>query len=84
MADNNDKHPLNAPGVFYVDNTCIDCGLCPETAPEFFFIDNDDIYTTYVSAQPKFDEDVEKAIEALETCPTESIGLNGNEFIDDN
>ena len=78
MADNNSKHPLNAPGAFYVDDTCIDCDLCRENAPEFFTRD-DDTGVTYVAAQPQSDEDIEKALEALDGCPTESIGSDGNE-----
>ena len=36
MADKNLKTPENIPGKFYVDSTCIDCGLCPDTAPMIF------------------------------------------------
>lgn len=78
MADNNDKHPLNAPGAFYVDETCIDCDKCREIAPEFFARDDDGTTTTYVSTQPQSEEDIEKALEALEECPTDSIGQDGN------
>lgn len=34
MADIDEKTPLNVPGKFYVDSSCIDCDLCRETAPE--------------------------------------------------
>lgn len=84
MADNDGKHPLNAPGAFYVDETCIDCELCRETAPEFFVRDEEDTGQTYVSAQSQSDEDIEKALEALKGCPTDSIGQDGNELIDAN
>jgi ferredoxin len=33
MANILDRLPQNAPGRFYVDSTCTDCGLCPSTAP---------------------------------------------------
>ena len=78
MADNNSKQPLNAPGAFYVDETCIDCDLCRENAPEFFARDEDAV-ASYVYAQPQSNEDIEKALEALDGCPTESIGRDGNE-----
>lgn len=80
MADNNSKQPLNAPGAFYVDETCIDCDLCRENAPEFFARD-EDAGASYVSTQPQSDEDIEKALEALDGCPTESIGNDGNKPI---
>ena len=78
MADNNSKQPLNAPGAFYVDETCIDCDLCRENAPEFFARD-EDAGASYVFTQPQSDEDIENALVALEGCPTDSIGRDGNE-----
>ena len=78
MADNNSKHPLNAPGAFYVDDTCGDCDYCREVAPRIFTRDKD-AGASYVYAQPQSDEDIEKAWEALDGCPTESIGRDGNE-----
>ncbi len=33
MADVANKYPENAAGKFYVDEQCIDCDLCRETAP---------------------------------------------------
>jgi 4Fe-4S single cluster domain of Ferredoxin I len=36
MADVANKYPENAPGKFYVDEQCIDCDLCRETAPANF------------------------------------------------
>ena len=35
MADPDNKHPLNLPGAYYNDDTCIDCDLCREIAPGF-------------------------------------------------
>ena len=42
MADIDEKTPLNVPGKFYVDSSCIDCDLCRETAPENFGRDEDE------------------------------------------
>jgi hypothetical protein len=36
MATKADKWAQNAGGKFYVDQQCIDCDLCRETAPAFF------------------------------------------------
>ena len=80
MADRNCKQPWNAPGAFYVDDTCGDCDYCREVAPEFFARD-EDAGASYIYAQPQSDEDIEKALEALEGCPHESIGNDGDKPI---
>ena len=36
MADVANKYPQNVSGRFYVDDQCIDCDLCRETAPANF------------------------------------------------
>ena len=36
MADIANKYSENVPGKFYVDDQCIDCDLCRETAPANF------------------------------------------------
>ena len=75
MPDENDKHPLNAPGEFYNDFSCIDCGLCPELAPSVFKRDDEEGYS-YVYKQPTTPEEFLVTQEALEGCPTESIHRN--------
>ena len=76
MADRNDIFHRNVPGRFYVDNSCIDCGQCPDTAPEFFWRDDEE-GVSYVHRQPTGPEEIRLATEALEGCPTESIGDDG-------
>jgi len=78
MADKADKWPNNAAGKFYVDEQCIDCDLCRETAPNFFKRDDDGGYS-YVYNQPKKPEEIEECMEALEGCPVEAIGDDGDE-----
>jgi ferredoxin len=78
MADKSDKRPDNAAGKFYVDSQCIDCDLCRETAPKFF-TRNDDGGYSYVFSQPSAQEDVDKCMEALEGCPVDAIGKDGDE-----
>jgi ferredoxin len=73
MADRNLKTPENVPGRFYVDNTCIDCGMCPSTAPQFFKRFDEGGYSV-VYRQPQTTEELANANEALNGCPTDSIG----------
>jgi len=76
MANPQDKVPENVPGPYYNDNTCIDCGLCPEIAPQIFRRQDDNGYS-YVWRQPATPEEIALAEEARESCPTESIGNDG-------
>jgi ferredoxin len=76
MADPNDKVPGQASGPFFVDTQCIDCDLCRETAPDNFRR-NDEEGFSYVYKQPETDEERELSKEALENCPVEAIGSDG-------
>ena len=76
MANPKDKVPANVPGPYYNDMTCIDCGLCPEIAPQIFRRHDDTGYS-YVWHQPKTAEEIALAEDARESCPTESIGNDG-------
>jgi len=77
MANKAEKWDKNAPGRFYVDQQCIDCDLCRETAPAFF-TRNDDGGFSYVHNQPVTKEDEDLCMEALEGCPVEAIGKDGD------
>ena len=79
MANKNDKWAQNAPGKFYVDQQCIDCDLCRETAPSFF-TRNDEGGYSFVHKQPTTEEEVAQCMEALEGCPVEAIGNDGEEY----
>jgi ferredoxin len=76
MADRSDKHPLNAPGAFYNDNSCIDCDVCREMAPAVFRRD-DESGASYVWRQPETAGEWKLARAALASCPTETIGCDG-------
>ena len=76
MADVANKYPDNAPGKYYVDNQCIDCDLCRETAPDNFMRNEYGGYS-YVSKQPATPEEEERCKEAKEACPVEAIGDDG-------
>jgi ferredoxin len=77
MASKTDKWPKNLSGKFYVDEQCIDCDLCRETAPDFFKRDDDGGYS-YVYKQPSSTEELELCKEALEGCPVNAIGDDGD------
>jgi len=76
MANKADKWAQNALGRFYVDQQCIDCDLCRETAPNFF-TRNDEGGHSFVHKQPETEEDIALCMEALEGCPVEAIGDDG-------
>ena len=61
----------NVAGNFFVDNTCIDCDLCRQIAPEVFLDAGDQ---SVVYRQPQTPEETMAALKALVTCPTASIG----------
>jgi ferredoxin len=76
MADAANKYSQNVPGAFYVDDQCIDCDLCRETAPANFKRDDDGGHS-YVYKQPENDEERKLCEEALSGCPVEAIGSDG-------
>jgi ferredoxin len=76
MANKTLKYPENVPGKFYVDNTCTDCDLCRNIAPQFFTRQDDNGYS-YVFRQPQTPEELAAAEEARTSCPTETIGNDG-------
>ena len=73
MPNLEDRLPQNAPGRFYVDSSCIDCDICRGGAPEFFRRD-DEIGFSIVFRQPLSEAEIQSCVDALEGCPTESIG----------
>ena len=76
MADAANKYPENVPGKYYVDNQCIDCDLCRETAPDNFKRNDDGGYS-FVYKQPASPDEETRCKEAKEGCPVEAIGDNG-------
>ena len=76
MADRNQKVPENVPGLYYVDNTCIDCDMCRSTAPQVFARHDEGGYS-YVHRQPVTPEELAEAELARQECPTETIGNDG-------
>ncbi|MGH9366435.1 MAG: ferredoxin [Thermoanaerobaculia bacterium] len=76
MADPRDSLPENAPGKFYVDSQCIDCDVCRVTAPANFQRHEEKPYS-YVFRQPATPEEQAQCEEAMDSCPVEAIGKDG-------
>ena len=76
MADKNSKQPENAAGKWYVDTTCVPCHACVDEAPNLLQYSEDEDYV-YFHRQPEGAEEEEAAEFALQSCPTEAIGKDG-------
>ena len=76
MADAANRYSENIAGKYYVDNQCIDCDLCRETAPDNFKRNDDGGYSV-VYKQPASPDEEARCKEAMEGCPVEAIGNNG-------
>jgi ferredoxin len=79
MASITQRVRQNVVGKFYVDWTCIYCDLCVDTAPGVFKEFKERGWA-FVDRQPTTEEETRQAIEAVEGCPTESIGFDGDQY----
>ncbi len=77
MADKTKKYAENVKGKYFVDNECIKCDACVMCAPKNFGMDEDDGHA-FVVKQPTTTEEETLCREALEGCPVEAIGNNGD------
>jgi len=73
MATLSKRLDLNVPGSFFVDSTCIDCSTCNWMAPETF---KGSTSYSYVHTQPNADKDIQRALQALTSCPVGAIGCD--------
>jgi ferredoxin len=77
MANREQKWEDNVGGKFYVDKECILCSLCVDVAPKSFkeseFGDHDVVF-----CQPQTEEDLAAALDAMEQCPVNAIGNDGD------
>lgn len=71
MATLNQRRSENVSGDFYVDRTCIDCDTCRWMAPEIFSRVGS---MSAVHHQPEGEAERLRAMQALLSCPTASIG----------
>lgn len=77
MALKKSKWPENVEGQFYVDDQCIACDACVVEAPRFFSMNNKEGHA-FVKAQPRSESDLKECLEALNSCPVEAIGRDGD------
>ncbi|MEQ8818881.1 MAG: ferredoxin [Sumerlaeia bacterium] len=78
MADKDARLEENVSGAFYVDDQCIDCDACRATAPDNFQR-NDEAGYSYVYKQPADETEYQLCIDAMEGCPVEAIGNDGED-----
>jgi glyoxylase-like metal-dependent hydrolase (beta-lactamase superfamily II)/ferredoxin len=74
MARTAERLAENAPGPFFVDSTCIDCGVCRVIDPGHFRRGGGGL--SIVHRQPDTEPERERALMALVACPTSSIGTD--------
>ncbi len=78
MAKRSAAYSDNAPGPFFVDRACIDCGTCYDFAPEVFADAGDH---ARVNLQPTDEGLRRKAAQALVACPVAAIGTEDRTFL---
>ncbi|OFZ17673.1 MAG: ferredoxin [Bdellovibrionales bacterium RBG_16_40_8] len=76
MADKKNKYSENVSGKYFVDRECIACDACVMTAPNHFGMDENDGHA-FVKKQPITLEDEDLCREAMQGCPVEAIGNDG-------
>lgn len=77
MADRCKKTSHNIPGRYYVDRECIACDACVMSAPSFFQM-NEESGHAYVVRQPNTADEERECQTAMEGCPVEAIGSDGD------
>lgn len=77
MADKTKKQKENVSGSFYVDEECINCDACVLAAENHFQLLDDEGYAV-VYKQPTNEQEKQACQEALESCPVEAIGSDGD------
>ena len=78
MADKKSKWNDNVLGKFYVDDQCIACDACVIEAPKFFKMNEDEGHA-FVFFQPNNEKEIENCLAALEGCPVDAIGSDGQD-----
>jgi len=76
MASIENRWEDNASGKYYVDKECILCSLCVDFAPENFK-ESDSGDHDIVFKQPENEDEEKNVKEALENCPVDCIGDDG-------
>lgn len=73
MARLDERHPVGAPGDWFVDTRCIDCDAARQVAPGLIERNPAD-GVSYFVRQPTTDAELEMAWRAVQVCPTRSVG----------
>ncbi|MBI1387833.1 MAG: ferredoxin [bacterium] len=76
MADVSERYEDNAPGKHYIDKTCAFCSVCIDEAPDNIK-ESDDGDHCIVFKQASNDAEAESLKNAIDACPTGSIGDDG-------
>jgi ferredoxin len=76
MADKSDAWPENKAGKYFVDRSCIACDACCIAAPDNFKMEENDGHA-FVVKQPTTPAEEDQCKEAMEGCPVEAIGNDG-------
>lgn len=61
---------------FFVDKECILCSVCSDAAPNNFRMSDAEDHDICFK-QPENEEELAQCYEAMENCPVEAIGDNG-------
>ncbi len=76
MANKWNKIEGNLAGSFYIDENCINCGLCASICPDVY-ASKPSLAVHIVQKQPTSEKEIELATEAQECCPADAIGNDG-------
>lgn len=79
MATFSERVPENVQGRYYVDNSRTDCSLCRDISP-VNFARADEHGVSYVKKQPANPDEEMWCREAVQACPHESIGDDGEKY----
>jgi ferredoxin len=71
MADSSKKTKGSTSGAWFVDESCIACGLCTGDAPENFAMGES---FAFVQKQPETPDEEDACETAMESCPVQAIG----------
>jgi ferredoxin len=81
MAKKSQKFEDNIAGKYYVSRECICCTLCAEIAPGNFKLNTDEdlpVGHDFVYKQPGTEEEEKLCAEAMDICPANAIGDDGD------
>ncbi len=80
MADLHLRFEKNVSGKYYIDTSCICCGICVYEAPGNISID-EKRESGYISKQPENGQEEKVILNAIRNCPVEAIGADGEKAV---